>query len=82
MSIQIASHFNNDTYPDTKFINMVVDQFIIMKNNDPKILSKNDLFNNKHILNTFIHDKKNKKENQKILIHYLNQKINEKMLPK
>ena len=81
MSIKIASHFNNDTYPDTKFINMIVDQFDIFENNDRKI-SKNDLLNNKNILNTFIHDKKNKKENQKIFIHYLTQKINEKTLSK
>tara|TARA_B110000008_G_C16490505_1_gene371872 strand:+ start:85 stop:333 length:249 start_codon:yes stop_codon:yes gene_type:complete len=82
MSIKIASHFNNDTYPDTKFINMIIDKFDIFENNDPQKISKNDLFNNKHILNTFIHDKKNKKENQKILIQYLNQKINEKTLSK
>ena len=81
MSIKIASHFNNDTYPDTKFINMIVDQFDIFENNDRKIC-KNDLLNNKNILNTFIHDKKNKKENQKIFIHYLTQKINEKTLSK
>ena len=82
MSIQIASHFNNDTYPDTKFINMIVDQFVIYDNLENSKISKNDLFNNKHILNTFIHDKKNKKENQNILFHYLKQKINEKTLSK
>ena len=79
MSIQIASHFSDNIYPDTDFMNTLIENYDIYSSDNQKI-SKVNLFNNKNILDTFIHNKKNskkqrKKENQKILINYLNKKI-------